>query len=110
MRILSVLLFGLACAGACAAADLSQTVQAPPFGTVTLIRHADQPKGLVILFADEPAQRRDSLAAALAELDYAVAQVRPAHPGRRLRGVFLRWRSVRRRDVLLNRRRLIGDR
>jgi type IV secretory pathway VirJ component len=77
MRILSTLLFGLACV-VCAAAGLSPTVQVLPFGTVALIRHADQPKGLVILFADEPAQRRDSLAAALAELDYAVALVRPA--------------------------------
>jgi type IV secretory pathway VirJ component len=75
MRLLSTLLLSLACA--CAAAGLSQSVQAPAFGTVALIRHADQPKGLVILIADDPAQRGDSLAAALANLDYAVAQLRP---------------------------------
>jgi type IV secretory pathway VirJ component len=78
MRALSALLFILASAGVGAATDESRTVQAPPFGAVTLIRHVEQPKGLVILLADDPGQQSASLGAALAELDYAVARLRPA--------------------------------
>jgi type IV secretory pathway VirJ component len=78
MRIVSALLLSLACAGAGVAGELSRTVQAPPFGAVTLIRHADEPKGLVILLADDAAPGPHGLAAALAGLDYAVIRLRPA--------------------------------
>jgi type IV secretory pathway VirJ component len=76
MRILSLLVFVIASAGA--AADVLRTVQAPPLGMVTLIRHVAQPKGLVILLVDDSGPGPQGLAAALAELDYAVARLRPA--------------------------------
>ena len=50
-------------------------MQSSAFGQDVVVNHADQPKGLVILFTDEPPQPRDSLAEALADLDYAVVQV-----------------------------------
>jgi type IV secretory pathway VirJ component len=77
MRVLLALLLSLAFTGAPAVTKTPQTIQASPFGQVTLVNPAGQPKGLVILFADEPVQQRESLAGALAELDYAVVQVRP---------------------------------
>jgi type IV secretory pathway VirJ component len=77
MRVLLVLLLNLVFTGVPAEIKTPQTVQASPFGQVMLVNHADQPKGLVILFADEPPQQREGLADALAELDYAVVQVRP---------------------------------
>jgi type IV secretory pathway VirJ component len=75
MRILLALLLGLAFTDDPATAGTMQTIQSPAFGQVELVNHADKPKGLVILFADEPPQQRDSLADALADLDFAVAQV-----------------------------------
>jgi type IV secretory pathway VirJ component len=76
IRVFLALLLSLVFTGAPAGTKTPQTVQAPPFGQVVLVNHADQPKGLVILFADEPPQQRDSLAGALADLDYTVIQVR----------------------------------
>lgn len=78
MRILLALLLGLAFTGDPAGAGTRQTMRSSAFGQVMLVNHADKPKGLVILFADEPPQQTDSLADAIANLDYAVAQV---HPG-----------------------------
>jgi type IV secretory pathway VirJ component len=77
MRVLLALLTGLVFTAAQAGIKTPQSVQASPFGQVMLVKHTDQPKGLVILFADEPPQQQESLAAALAELDYAVVQVQP---------------------------------
>jgi type IV secretory pathway VirJ component len=79
MRILPALLLGLAFTDCPADTGTLQTLQTPDFGQVELVYHAAQPKGLVILFADEPPQRRDSLAGALADLDYVVAQIQPGH-------------------------------
>ena len=79
MRILPALLLGFAFSSAPAKAVTHQTIQAPDFGLVELVNPADQPKGLVILFEDEPPQRRDSLAVALADFDYAVVRVPPGH-------------------------------
>jgi type IV secretory pathway VirJ component len=77
MRILVALLLGLAFTCDPAGALTRQTMQTSAFGQVVLVNHADKPKGLVILFADEQPQQRDSLADALADLDYAVAQLQP---------------------------------
>jgi type IV secretory pathway VirJ component len=77
MRISLALLLSLALTGIPAGARTPQTLQASPFGPVVLVMHADEPKGLVVLFADDPPQPRESLAGALADLDYAVAQVQP---------------------------------
>jgi type IV secretory pathway VirJ component len=77
MRILVALLLGLAFTGDPAGAGTRQTMQTSAFGQVVLVNHADQPRGLVILFADKPPRQRDSLADALADLDYAVAQAPP---------------------------------
>jgi type IV secretory pathway VirJ component len=77
MRILVALLLGLAFTCDPAGAVTRQTMQTSAFGQVVLVNHADKPRGLVILFADEHPQQRDSLADALADLDYAVAQVQP---------------------------------
>jgi len=77
MRVLLALLLSLMITGTPAGIKTPQTIQASPFGQVMLINHADQPKGLVILFADEPPQQREGLAGALAELDYTVVLVRP---------------------------------
>jgi type IV secretory pathway VirJ component len=79
MRLLPALLIGLAFTGDPAGAGTPQTLQATPFGQVALLIHADQPKGLVILFADDPTQPGEPLAAALSDLDYAVARVPPGH-------------------------------
>lgn len=76
-RLSLALLPGLAISCALAAAGTPQTIQTAPFGQVALVIHADKPKGLVVLFADGAPQQPDSLAGALAELDYAVAQVEP---------------------------------
>jgi type IV secretory pathway VirJ component len=77
MRVLLALILSLVFTGAPAVNKPPQTVQASPFGQVMLVNHTDQPKGLIILIADAPPQQPDSLAAALAELDYAVVQVQP---------------------------------
>jgi type IV secretory pathway VirJ component len=76
-RLSLALLPGLAICCTLADAGTLQTIQAAPFGQVALVIHADKPKGLVVLFADGAPQQHDSLAGALAELDYAVAQVQP---------------------------------
>jgi type IV secretory pathway VirJ component len=77
MRVLLALLLSLVFTGAPAGIKTPQTIQASPFGQVMLVNHADQPKGLVILFTDELPQQREGLAGALAELDYTVVLVRP---------------------------------
>ena len=79
MRLVLVFLLSVACSGTFAGPNALRTVQVFPFGAVALLMHADKPKGLVILFANEPLQQQDSLAGALADLDYAVAQVPPGH-------------------------------
>ncbi len=77
MRISLAVLLSLAITAPSAGAETLQTLQGSPFGPVVLVIHADKPKGLVVLFAEDPPQPRASLAGALADLDYAVAQVRP---------------------------------
>jgi type IV secretory pathway VirJ component len=77
MRSLLVLLLAAAITGAHAGAGAPREIQASPFGPIVLVIHADKPKGLVVLFSDEPPRQPSNLAGALADLDYAVAQVPP---------------------------------
>jgi len=77
MRSLLVWLLAAAITGSPAGAGTLQGIQASPFGPVVLVSHADKPKGLVVLFAEEPPRQPTRLAGALADLDYAVAQAPP---------------------------------